>query len=814
MQPAPVPDDPAASRSRRETPLLRWVWRAFSRNALIPLLLVELVLIAVYLTSHSWSRHRNVTALREMARDEVVRIAADESAIIEQQLGQVAALTDVLRRQAALALAKPAPRQEDRSRLRLQPSGLLTTVRPDGGAAVFYSALTPKGPEQFEKLSRLAVLDPLLRDITESNPLVVQAYVNTHDSLNRIWPWIDAAAQFDPYLNIPAFNFYYEADAARNPSRSVVWTDAYVDPAGKGWMVSAIAPVYRGDFLEGVVGADVTLDRMIAGVLSTPIPWQGFLLLVGKDGTLLALPPRAEELFSLRELFEHHYDEAILADTFKPEEFNVFRRADLAAIGELLAAQPGGNGRLDEPAPHLVAWRTIPSAGWKLLVLVPEQQVFGPAQSLARDLTVIGWIMLAGLAGFYVIFFTILYRRAGHVSRTIAQPLQQIERMARRIAVGDYEQRLPEFDVREFRHTVGELQRMGRLLGDSDRARQAAEERLTERNEELSTILSLTPDGLVYFDAGGTVTETNPAFLALTGWSRDEVIGTGRAAFWSRLATLGSVTEPAPGVASTLRLARPHQAVLECRVVAAAGGAQVAYFRDVTRADELDRMKSEFLATAAHELRTPIAVIAGYTEFLQARDPAPEARQEMLATMRRHGDHITGIVTELLDLSRIEARAGRDFTMRRQALEPVVRDFVGTFRLAEDPRLPALAGELGGAEAVVDADKFCQALGNVLSNAYKYSEPGTPIDVRLVRAGDEAGVEVRDRGSGMDEDERRRVFERFYRAEAAAGVPGTGLGMSIVKEIMDIHGGRVTIDSERGRGTTVTLWLPLAASLG
>ena len=93
------------------------------------------------------------------------------------------------------------------------------------------------------------------------------------------------------------------------------------------------------------------------------------------------------------------------------------------------------------------------------------------------------------------------------------------------IAIGEYEQALPAFGVSEFRHTVGELQQMGRLLGESNRAREAAESRLTERNEELSTIFSLSPDGLVSFDAGGLLTETNPAFLALTGWSRDELIG-------------------------------------------------------------------------------------------------------------------------------------------------------------------------------------------------------------------------------------------------------------------------------------------------
>ena len=114
----------------------------------------------------------------------------------------------------------------------------------------------------------------------------------------------------------------------------------------------------------------------------------------------------------------------------------------------------------------------------------------------------------------------------------------------------------------------------------------------------------------------------------------------------------------------------------------------------------------------------------------------------------------------------------------------------------------------------MDADKFCQALSNVIANACKYSPPGSPIVVRLVSGPGEVGVRVEDRGPGMDEETQRRLFERFYRAESAAPIAGTGLGMSIVKEILDIHGGRIEIDSAPGRGTAVTLWLPQVSPRG
>ena len=292
------------------------------------------------------------------------------------------------------------------------------------------------------------------------------------------------------------------------------------------------------------------------------------------------------------------------------------------------------------------------------------------------------------------------------------------------------------------------------------------------------------------------------------------MIGCSWTEFWRRLGDQGTTDEPQTLLAPILRLQRPRPIVLECRVVGAPAGAQVAYFRDITRADELDRAKSRFVATAAHELRTPIAVITGYAEFLQASDPPRGQRGEILATMRRHGDQIAGIVSELLDLARIEARAGRDFTMIRQPLAPAVRRFIETLRIGEYARVPALEGDIGDAEVFVDADKYCQALGNVLANACKYSPPGAPVSVRLVAMGNEVGVRVEDQGEGMDEETQRRIFERFFRAEGMATVAGTGLGMSIVKEILDIHGGRIDIVSAPGVGTAVTLWLPRAAPRG
>ena len=131
---------------------------------------------------------------------------------------------------------------------------------------------------------------------------------------------------------IPNYNFYYLADKKNNPLRTVVWTDVYIDPAGNGWMASCIAPVYRQDFLEGVVGLDITVGSIIEKIQNLVIPWGGYAMLVNSNGNIMALPPEGEKDFGLRELTDHSYQEAIKKEIFKPEQFNLFLRKDSQKI--------------------------------------------------------------------------------------------------------------------------------------------------------------------------------------------------------------------------------------------------------------------------------------------------------------------------------------------------------------------------------------------------------------------------------------------------------------------------------------------------
>lgn len=366
--------------------------------------------------------------------------------------------------------------------------------------------------------------------------------------------------------------------------------------------------------------------------------------------------------------------------------------------------------------------------------------------------------------------------------------------------------------------------------------RKAAEEHLKERTSQLDSVFNVSPDGFLIFDAKGKAIDVNPAFLAMTGLERNLVIGNNEYMI-SDEHEINSVLEylsdpnlpflssldSSESQTDTLTLIRPNLRVLKrtLRVMRNQDVTigRVMYLRDVTHETEVSRMKSEFLATAAHELRTPMASIYGFAELLMMQDFDEATRKDLIETIHRQANRLVNLLNELLDLARIEARTGKDFKITAQPLAPLIEATAIAFSPADQrhrleivlpPDLPSMA---------VDGAKFQQALGNVISNAFKYSPQGGAIVLSVLEPGlvndlpspFQLGISVRDHGLGLTNEQLARVFERFYRADDSGNIPGTGLGLNLVKEIIERHGGQVEIQSQFGAGTEVILWFPKLA---
>lgn len=345
-----------------------------------------------------------------------------------------------------------------------------------------------------------------------------------------------------------------------------------------------------------------------------------------------------------------------------------------------------------------------------------------------------------------------------------------------------------------------------------------AQEALKRYSNQLDSILSLSGDGFIAFDAIGQVGYANPAFEKLFGIDCSSGPGQTLGTLSRRLVAIAenwhtALDDLVDGQSYRVKVLKPSQRYLHitARTMRSDEGeaiGRVMYFQDVTHQTEVDRMKSEFLSTAAHELRTPLASVYGFSELLMSIDYDKETRNDLLETIHKQASRLTKLIDELLDLARIEARAGKDFDIKSGDLRSFLQEISSSFVMQNDDRelqidlpdeLPSVA---------FDEDKLAQAVSNIISNAYKYSPEGGEISLSAVQIGNQVGIQVQDQGLGMSHEAVSRIYDRFFRADPSCNIPGTGLGMSVVKEIIEIHGGQIDIESEPGQGTTVTLWLP------
>jgi len=232
---------------------------------------------------------------------------------------------------------------------------------------------------------------------------------------------------------------------------------------------------------------------------------------------------------------------------------------------------------------------------------------------------------------------------------------------------------------------------------------------------------------------------------------------------------------------------------------------------------ELDKLKAEFVSVASHELKTPINVIVGYLELLQENiygELNPKQR-EICATLGKQAQTLTRLVKRLLDISRFEAGGGK-LERRQVDLDRFLHSFETSFQvlaLQREISFSVVRGQDLPSHVLWDEDRINEVLGNLLSNAFKFTDRGGTVTLALEGSTSEVCITVRDTGVGIAAEQLPHIFEKFFQAsnQAYAAVKGTGLGLAIAREIVEAHGGVISVESTLGKGTTFSIKLPVRA---
>lgn len=241
---------------------------------------------------------------------------------------------------------------------------------------------------------------------------------------------------------------------------------------------------------------------------------------------------------------------------------------------------------------------------------------------------------------------------------------------------------------------------------------------------------------------------------------------------------------------------------------------RIYVFRDITHEREVDRMKTQFVSMVSHELRTPLTSIKGFTEMILDEDAGEinEEQREFLGIVEANADRLIALVNDLLDISRIES--GRVELKRDLAdIDEMMTIVVATMAhlIEEKNQSLEVVVEENLPQVELDRDRIIQVLTNLLSNAYKYTLAGGHIRISAERAGAFLRFAVADDGFGISEQDQQKLFTRFFRvdSELTREIGGTGLGLNIVKSIIEMHGGTISLESELGAGSTFSFTIPL-----
>jgi len=231
--------------------------------------------------------------------------------------------------------------------------------------------------------------------------------------------------------------------------------------------------------------------------------------------------------------------------------------------------------------------------------------------------------------------------------------------------------------------------------------------------------------------------------------------------------------------------------------------------QDISQLKELDRIKSEFISTASHDLRTPLTSIRGYIGLLPRVGPLNEQQQDFVVRADRSMNNIIELINDLLNISRIEA--GLDWEMLPLDLHKVIEDSAAGLQQSAAEKHQMLHLNVPDASPLLgNVQRLKQVVDNLIGNAIKYTPEGGHIDVTLSEQGNFLMLRVRDTGIGIAPADQSRIFEKFYRVQSdqTLTISGTGLGLSIVQAIVEKHDGRVWVESKEGHGSTFTVLLP------
>jgi len=792
----------------------------FLKSIVFPLFGLSIVIITILLTMRGVMFKKIEQTELEKNRKIVINSVESKGFYINQRFNEIFNYAKLLQKEHEI-IFEHKKIKEHLVEFNVAKNGVFYKVTKKG-SSLYYSSDTKIGKKEREKAIFTEDMDHSFKELVDNNNLVVQVYFNSFDGMNRLYPFVDEVyKKFGKTIRMQDYNFYYLADKTHDPKREPVWTKPYLDPAGKGWMISCVFPIYTGDFLEGVSGIDVTIEKIREYILSQFLPFKTKMMLVNRDGTIIALPKSLEKLLNLKELTKHNYTSFIKKTIKKPKIFNIkYNKNRLTKeIYKMLVKSLKYKTVTTKSGDFFITIAQLPNLDSYIVSISKKDDLLATIDSLRfESLKIISSIILL-LIILILIFYLYSFRKFKRFSNKITYPLELLTKMVESV---EKDAKVPHIDTKikeisilfkKFVLMIKEIKekesKLKELNVNLEQEVQNATHELVIKNRELTeavtnfqTIFDLTLE-MIVFIKDGKIVDINSAGLKMTNYnSKSEIVGKDFTQFVPK--------EEIPKIAKAFQMdsSEPYETTLIDKNgrylnVLASGKyihlsgqkVRLSTIIDITEIKAKDKMLflqakqaqlGEMVRMIAHHWRQPINSISATSIDMTIKKELGELSDDEFFQanefIQQECQKISKTIDDFLEFSK-SGNKNEEFPLHEiverviNIVSPELSSFnISLKTLDKDGNL-----KIKGYKELLE-----QVILNLISNAKDaYNETKKSKKEIIVCLHKNKTITITDYAGGVDKENREKLFIPYFTTKEQG--KGVGLGLYLSRRIMREH---------------------------